>query len=177
MSVLAKSEQDPENAWQTPPELVERIRTLFGGAIDLDPATTSRNPVQARRCYTPAEDGILMPWAGRVYCNPPYGRTIAHWADKAITEAAKPGVQIVMLMPARTDAQWFQRLAAACDGMLFFRGRLSFVGQHKTDANGNVDPRRTGKGAGAFPSVLVALNIDLEPLADLGWFVPNRKVA
>lgn len=161
LSIAATTEGDIENGWQTPLDLVERIRAFYGGAIDLDPCTTSENPTQAVKFYTPSDDGILMPWNGRVYCNPPYGRTIAHWADKAIFHASTGG-SVIMLVPARTDAAWFQRLAFACSGIIFKAGRLRFVG---------------ASSSAPFPNAIIGLNVNLEPLSDLGWFVPNRKVA
>jgi len=157
LSVMAKRETDAENGWQTPRFLVERVRAVLGD-IYLDPCTTKANPCDAARFYTPADDGILMPWEGRVYCNPPYGRTIAHWVDKAIGHAHGGG-QVVMLVPARCDSRWFHRLSRVATGLLLFSGRLSFES----------DVKREGKGSNApFPCALFGLNVDLSPMRDLG---------
>ena len=87
-SKLAKSEQHPESCWRTPAWLVERIRGLFGGEINLDPCTDNDNPTKALKFYTPADDGILQSWErANIYVNPPYGRTIAKWIEKSLIAA------------------------------------------------------------------------------------------
>jgi phage N-6-adenine-methyltransferase len=102
------TEAHPRNCLETPPELVERIRALLG-SIDLDPCTRAENPVGAARFYTPADDGILQPWnAERIFFNPPFGRTIELWVEKAAI-AAQDGAHVVGLVPAHTSSGWFQR--------------------------------------------------------------------
>lgn len=156
MSVAAKTERDSASCYETPQWLVERIRTAFGGTIDLDPCTTLKNPVGATRFYAPPDDGIALPWhSERIYVNPPYGRTIRHWAQKAIQEAW--ACQVILLVPARTDARWFQELAREANRVIFIAGRIQFV---TGGAPGNAP----------FPSALVGLNHDLAALADLGWY-------
>jgi len=158
MSVAAKTEQDPESCYETPEWLVERIRRAFGGQIDLDPCTTAQNPVGATKFVCPPDDGIAYQWANhgaRIFCNPPYGRTISHWTQKA-KDAAHDGASVILLVPARTDSAWFQDLVVKASAVLFIKGRLTFRGQ-KTGA--------------PFPSALVGLNHHLLDLADLGWLV------
>lgn len=62
----------------TPPEIVEAARTCMGG-IDLDPFSCSKanEVVKATRFYSLAsgEDGFALPWFGRIFCNPPGGKT------------------------------------------------------------------------------------------------------
>ena len=155
LSKSAPTEQHIESRYQTPAWLVERIRCVLG-AIELDPCTTSANPVGAKRFYAPPDDGILLPWdATRIYVNPPYGRTIRHWTEKALD--VQGGVSVILLVPSRTDSRWFQELAQAAEGVLFIRGRIQFA--HNDDA--------------PFPSVLVGLNIALTGLSDLGWLAKD----
>ena len=73
-----------DQGWETPPELLEALRAVFG-RFDLDPCAPrkSRTAVRARTHYTAEDDGLSLPWHGTVFVNPPYGRTLAAWIAKA----------------------------------------------------------------------------------------------
>ena len=130
------------------------------GHIELDPCTVVSNPVGAMRYYTPDDDGILQPWhAETIYVNPPYGKTIRHWVEKALT-AAQLGSRVLLLVPARTESKWFQASLRAADAALFLAGRLKFY--------------ENGLGVSSdapFPSVLLAYNCSVDSLGDLGTIV------
>lgn len=117
----------------SPDVILEAVRDI--GPIGLDPCTTGDNPTGAR--YIRTEDcdpnGLETAWhefGGIVYVNPPYGRhrgkRCLEWVEKAIEESDK-GAKVIMLLPARTDTSWFQRLFAY--QLCFIRGRLTFKGQ------------------------------------------------
>lgn len=60
------SSDTPE--WYTPPEIIDRVVTLFG-AIDLDPCADAGRGVPAARHFTVDDDGLSQVWSGRVYMN------------------------------------------------------------------------------------------------------------
>jgi hypothetical protein len=66
--------------WYTPSLVVEAARTLMGG-IDLDPASheEANRTVKATRYFTEADNGLLRPWTGRVFVNPPGGLVPEFW--------------------------------------------------------------------------------------------------
>jgi hypothetical protein len=74
--------------------------------------------------------------------NPPYGRNIKPFVAKADLES-KRGLNVVCLVPARTDTAWFQDYCLPHD-VTFIRGRLKF---------GN------SKDAAPFPSALIVMGL------------------
>ena len=66
--------------WETPQEFFNKLDAEFG--FDLDVCALPEN-AKCRRFYTPDDDGLLMPWDGVCWMNPPYGREIRHWVRKA----------------------------------------------------------------------------------------------
>jgi hypothetical protein len=121
--------------WNTPEEILSLVRQL--GPIGLDPCSNPTSLVGARVAWSleTGDDGLAVPWrqalwpdyVGLVYVNPPYGREIEPWAAKCAAEAA-PGCEIVALLPARTDAGWWQWHITTARAVCFWRGRLRFLG-------------------------------------------------
>jgi site-specific DNA-methyltransferase (adenine-specific) len=103
--------------WQTPPEILDLVERV--APIGFDPC-----PIN------PTFDGLKEPWHGRglAYINPPYGRAIAEWTEKAAWVGSTFDTEIVMLIPARTDTIWWQRHIVHADAIAFWRGRIRFVG-------------------------------------------------
>jgi hypothetical protein len=60
--------------------------------------------------------------------NPPYGRTIKGWIEKAFQEANCTKSTVVSLLPARTDTKWFhENIYNKCGVEIeFIKGRLKF---------------------------------------------------
>ena len=55
--------------------------------------------------------------------NPPYGREIGKWIEKAVTCGAE---LVVGLLPARTDTRWFHEYVYSKAEIRFIKGRLKF---------------------------------------------------
>ena len=111
--------------WPTDPVFMAALAARFGG-FDLDPCATAEN-AKAPRYFTRADDGLAQEWRGRVYMNPPYGRTIGLWMAKAWEASQTTAELVVCLVPARTDTAWWHDCAARGE-VEFLRGRLRFVG-------------------------------------------------
>lgn len=110
--------------WETPQDFFDRLDAEFG--FELDACALPENAKCARH-YTPEQDGLSQLWTGTVWCNPPYGRQIGRWVEKAAQSAAE-GATVVMLLPARTDTQWFHRYICGKAEVRFVAGRLKFGG-------------------------------------------------
>lgn len=59
--------------WGTPPDIIARVKEVFDGIIDLDPASSYiwNETVGATRYLI---SGLDVPWSGSVYVNPPGGK-------------------------------------------------------------------------------------------------------
>ena len=109
--------------WETPQELFDKLNSIYH--FNLDPASTDEN-AKCSLHFTRQDDGLSKNWGGyRVFCNPPYGRGIGKWVQKAWEESQKPGTLAVMLLPARTDTRWFHDYCMK-GSVKFIRGRLKF---------------------------------------------------
>lgn len=122
--------------WETPQDLFDELDKEFHFTVDV---ASSDDNYKVKKYYTKKEDGLLQNWDNEVvWCNPPYGREISKWVEKAYLSKAV----IVMLLPARTDTKWFhkyiyQKLFVQ---IRFIKGRLKF---------GN------SKNSAPFPSMIV----------------------
>jgi len=82
-----------------------------------------------KRYFTEKDNALVCTWGNwgnAVWCNPPYGRGVGAWLDKAQVEASH-GVVTVMLLPARTCTKWFHKHKDHCE-VRFIKGRLKFTG-------------------------------------------------
>lgn len=110
--------------WETPQDFFDQLDKEFD--FDLDTCALEGN-AKCTNYYTPEQDGLSLPWTGTVWCNPPYGRQIGKWVEKAARSAAE-GATVVMLLPARTDTRWFHKYIYQKAEIRFVSGRLKFGG-------------------------------------------------
>ena len=63
-----------------------------------------------------------------MFVNPPYGREIKHWVEKAYKESLEPYNEcVVMLIPSRTDTiYWHEYIFGKAKAIDFLKGRLKF---------------------------------------------------
>lgn len=105
------------NDWYTPAVYVEAARATMGG-IDLDPASCelANTVVRASRYYDKETNGLMQNWYGRVWLNPPYGRSQRRsnqdiWSSQLIEQYSQGKIeQAVLLVNANFDTRWFQAL-------------------------------------------------------------------
>lgn len=110
MGVMGSSES-PE--WYTPLHIIELTLELFGGEIDTDPCSNSKDDpsVPANTLYTKDDDGLAQNWHGRVYMNPPYGKEIPRWTEALVLKYELGEIdEAIALVPGRIDTQWFRPL-------------------------------------------------------------------
>jgi hypothetical protein len=132
------------------------------GPFDLDPCAADPRPWDCAWVnYTEAENGLLQPWRGRVWLNPPFDRyAVGAW----IARLAAHGRGIALLH-ARTEANWFEPCWQSASAILFLADRIRF---HRPD--GSRQPANSGA-----PPVLVAFGAaDAECLRSCG--IPGALV-
>lgn len=113
--------------WETPKEFFAALDAEFH--FNLDACATKQNR-KCERFYSKEDDALSQPWTGNVWCNPPYGRDIGKWVQKAAREIQRDADVIVMLIHARTDTKWFHDFIYRKPNveLRFVRGRLKFGG-------------------------------------------------
>jgi phage N-6-adenine-methyltransferase len=141
--------------WSTPQDFFDAQHQRFGFTLDV---CASPENAKCPAFYTRADDGLARPWRGRVWCNPPYGRGIGEWVEKAWRSVESGEAEVVVcLVPSRTDTAWWHAWAMRAE-IEYLCGRLSF-----------------GKGnAAPFPSALLVFR-DTRRVTKSGVKAPVRE--
>ena len=125
--------------WGTPQPLFDSLNAEF--RFTLDPCASDENH-KCEKYFTESQNGLSQDWGKeRVFCNPPYGRSIGNWVKKC----AEHDDLAVMLIPARTDTKWFHEYIYNNPRVQirFLPGRVKFQG---------------AQNSAPFPSMVVIFN-------------------
>jgi hypothetical protein len=135
----AHDKTEGKEEWLTPPEIIKAL-----GDFDLDPCapTPETRPWDtAKAHYCIRDNGLIKPWHGRVWLNPPYGGETGKWMARAAEHR-----DVTALIFARTETvQFFESIWPKAKAVCFIKGRISFY--HITGKKG---------GTAGAPSMLVA---------------------
>jgi site-specific DNA-methyltransferase (adenine-specific) len=131
--------------WSTPQDFFDALDKEFH--FDLDAAASAVNHKCAEYFSESQWDHpnafSVTNWADygkSVFCNPPYGRYIGAWFERA-RWASERGATVVMLAHARTDTRWWhEHVQGIADEVRFIKGRLKFG---------------DGKQSAPFPSAVI----------------------
>lgn len=146
--------------WKTPPELFAAASKRWG-PFTLDAATSRDNPLGTPWYFTDQCDTLAAhawskccgnafesDWFGRVWLNPPYGREIGKWIERAYQQVENGHAErVVCLVPARTDTRWWQRYVLCADDIIYLAGRVRFSG---------------AKAGAPFPSAIVVFEREFD---------------
>ena len=119
--------------WETHQGFFDRLNREFNFSTDVC-ATDDNHKCQ--KYYTKETNGLQQEWAGVCWMNPPYGREIGKWIEKAY----KSNAVVVCLVPARTDTRWWHEFCMKSKEIRLVQGRLKFGGS---------------KNSAPFPSAVV----------------------
>ncbi len=109
------------HTWLTPPYILKAL-----GTFDLDPCAAPSprpwNTAKEHYDFSKGQDGLALPWSGRVWCNPPYGPDTGKWMKKLSEHGSGIG-----LIFARTETtSWQNDIWPHAKGILFLSGRIRF---------------------------------------------------
>lgn len=112
--------------WRTPPWLFKALDAEFG--FNFDAAANAENALCSRwtNCIDKSAIAERGEMTDRVFCNPPYSMI-----DKFVWRALYGRVLWVLVLPVRTDTDWFAALhntpvRSRCVTLRFFRKRIEF---------------------------------------------------
>jgi len=113
-----QSARAKQTEWLTPPWL---LKTL--GGFDLDPCAPVKRPwPTAASHYTVHDNGLRMPWQGRVWLNPPFGDEWPLWVARLIAHGDG-----IALLHARTETRaFFDLVWSHAQAVCFVKGRIHF---------------------------------------------------
>lgn len=115
--------------WATPQAFFDRLNSVFRFKTDV--CALPEN-AKCERFFSPDVDGLKQDWQGVCWMNPPYGREIGKWVEKAYRSAKENGATVVCLLPARVDTRWWHDFCAKGE-FFFVKGRLK-LGDAKDSA-------------------------------------------
>ena len=111
--------------WETPWPVFREYAAEF--AFELDVCATAEN-AKCPRYFSPEQDGLTQNWGDAVcWMNPPYGREIGQWMEKAY-RSALAGATVVALVPSRTGTRWWHTWVLGKAEIRPRPGRITFVG-------------------------------------------------
>jgi hypothetical protein len=156
----------------TPRYIWERaIRTM--GSIDVDPASDPGYNIPASTHYTKEDNGLIQPWIGNIWLNPPYGPTVWEWFEKLQKEIdSQNTTQAVVLWKAATETKAWKTLTEIAPIICLLNRRVSFIRKRCNGGNSTFSPVvfYVGNDARAF----------VKAYSDIGviWcrFIPSNKV-
>jgi phage N-6-adenine-methyltransferase len=123
-----------DQTWETPQNLFDKLNLEFGFTLD---AAASAETAKCAKYYS-AEDSLFNHSLENetVFMNPPYSREIGEFMRYARTQTMNSlCTTVVCLVPARTDARWFQDTVFGSDlshasytasEVRFIKGRIKF---------------------------------------------------
>lgn len=149
------------NEWYTPGKYIAAVREALGD-IDLDPASSAQanSTVRAKEVFTQEDDGLARNWFGRVFVNPPYGRTPEHrslaaaFCNKAITEYQDGNIESCIILVNSLHSQTWQK-PLYDHTVCFADHRIHFV---SADGEENENP--------TFQNIFVYLGRDVAKFAE-----------
>lgn len=126
-SFTGKFESAKQN-WTTPAWLFDLMDREFNFTFDL--AADDDNHL-CQNYYTEKDNSLIKDWSNKIsWLNPPYGgsrdNSLKIWVKKAFDESRKTNTEVTLLIPARTNTNWWHEYCMKADIIIFLKGRPKF---------------------------------------------------
>ena len=115
--------------WFTPKPVIEKVKEVFNGCIDLDPCSSlkANQRIMAKNYYTKDNSCLEHDWYGRVFLNPPYsGSLLSKVLKQAFIQYSLCQIdEMIILTNSGTDTRWNQLLRKGLQAYTI--GRIRFI--------------------------------------------------
>jgi phage N-6-adenine-methyltransferase len=109
--------------WSTPINLFRRLDKEFNFTLDV---CAVKENAKCKHYFTKEDNGLTKLWFGRCWMNPPYGKIISLWLEKAYKSLEFDTEIVVCLIPVRTDAPWWHKYVMKASEVRFITRRVAF---------------------------------------------------
>jgi site-specific DNA-methyltransferase (adenine-specific) len=117
--------QSKRHDWETLWPVFREYDAEFHFTLDV---CATAETAKCARYFTPDMDGLTQDWSDdRCWMNPPYGREIGQWMEKAY-RSSLAGATVVCLVPSRTGTAWWHAWVLEQAEIRHRKGRITFVG-------------------------------------------------
>lgn len=190
---FAHDRTEAKEEWLTPRYIVDAL-----GQFDLDPCAPVNRPWEtAKQYYTIFDNGLIRPWNGRVWLNPPYGDETPRWMQRMATHK---GGGVALIFVRTETGTFFPWIWDYAHSFLFLDQRIAFYeftcatcgqgeSKHKSKKNKcdhlfkSAAPQVVKGGSAGCPSMLIAYSSEdgeiLQKCASTGKvggkFLMNQK--
>lgn len=138
--------------YMTPIKYIKSVREVFGGQIDLDPASSieANIRVQAKQIYTKEDSAFKHHLYGKVFLNPPYSKpNLTSFSSLVIRyyliETIEKIGEIIILTPTSPWESWFRNLTKFKNPVCNTDHRIKFISPSWAKLTTN-----SPKGGGSF---------------------------
>lgn len=114
--------------WPTPDDMYDALDKIYNFTFDL---AASEVNTKCKMFFEESDDSLSQNWDSEsCWLNPPYGGSgqnkLSRWIEKSCIESQKHSNRIVVLIPARTNTNWWHDSCMKAKEILFIKGRPKF---------------------------------------------------
>lgn len=142
--------------WGTPQFIYDQLDAEFGFNVDVCAHELNH---KCFNYFTEDDDGLSLDWVGTCWMNPPYGREIGKWVQKAYEESLR-GATVVCLIPSRTDTKYWHDYVMKAAEIRLVKGRIKFEGCDHCPSD-----------AAPFPSAIIVFKHTDKPVLVSGYVI------